>query len=492
MCNVAITSAVGILSSGVLQAIIVKGTSSDCDLVQVKIFCQTTSSDDEATFEPDMSGDWYITFNSIDIAKAGCLCDQNIKILAHCANVPNCSDTKALSLECVDCPTVTLSMVPDPPCVNNNQQRHVTFLINNSGPATPSAHLNFGDFSFIDLPQLAVGLNIAQHFYGVPGMYNVTLHVSGCDIVTLTINLDACAPQPQCPNMNWTVNQGDCLPNNTRPVKIKIDIPLPLNLNVTYALKEGANILIPATNVQLPATVTYEGDFLPGIYDFTLDIMVPEGCGDSTWSDYEVLSCDPPVTGACCLPNNTCIQVTEADCELNNGTYMGDGTICDNITCGPPEQRTGACCLPDGSCQEMTPAECGAKGGTYQGDDTLCANVKCPPPKENGDGCGCPVCVILGLLLAILTLYSLVLIVVGDPIAGPLTAMALLVYSIAFIKICGWCSWAVWTIVGVVLFIIALIIMALLMPLTLALVIAALVAAVALLVTAIVIVQKDC
>ncbi|MCO6436421.1 MAG: hypothetical protein J5J06_04980 [Phycisphaerae bacterium] len=40
-------------------------------------------------------------------------------------------------------------------------------------------------------------------------------------------------------------------------------------------------------------------------------------------------------TGACCLPDGTCIDTTSVDCANQNGTYMGDGT-----TCGPQ----GSCC----------------------------------------------------------------------------------------------------------------------------------------------------
>lgn len=48
------------------------------------------------------------------------------------------------------------------------------------------------------------------------------------------------------------------------------------------------------------------------------------------------------------------------------------------ISSVPPTQ--GACCLPDGSCTEGTEDECNTAGGTYQGDGTECASVICPPP----------------------------------------------------------------------------------------------------------------
>jgi hypothetical protein len=84
----------------------------------------------------------------------------------------------------------------------------------------------------------------------------------------------------------------------------------------------------------------------------------------------------PPPTGACCLADGTCVEVSAAECTSQGGTYKGDGTLCANVSCPQP---TGACCLVDGSCSEVTEDACILAGGTYQGDGTLCVNVSCPP-----------------------------------------------------------------------------------------------------------------
>ncbi len=82
---------------------------------------------------------------------------------------------------------------------------------------------------------------------------------------------------------------------------------------------------------------------------------------------------EPPVLGACCLPDGTCAEVTHEECDARGGTYKGDNVPCDNHTCAD----TGACCLPDGSCAEMFPDECEAAGGTYKGDNVPCDNHTC-------------------------------------------------------------------------------------------------------------------
>jgi hypothetical protein len=104
-------------------------------------------------------------------------------------------------------------------------------------------------------------------------------------------------------------------------------------------------------------------------------------------SDCSSTDCPPP-TGACCLPGESpsryltdlpdyadCEQMTEDDCLEADGSYQGDGTDCEKISC-----ETGACCMDDGSCQEVTETLCTTRGGEYQGDDTACDPNPCPQP----------------------------------------------------------------------------------------------------------------
>lgn len=81
------------------------------------------------------------------------------------------------------------------------------------------------------------------------------------------------------------------------------------------------------------------------------------------------------VVGACCLPSDSCVVTTEADCLLQSGTYQGDATSCAPDPCVVP---TGACCFDDGTCTEETEADCLAASGTYQGDGTTCTPGLCP------------------------------------------------------------------------------------------------------------------
>ncbi len=86
---------------------------------------------------------------------------------------------------------------------------------------------------------------------------------------------------------------------------------------------------------------------------------------------------NPTPMGSCCLPDGTCVEVSQANCVAQGGTYNGDGTLCINQTCPQP---TGACCLEDGSCTQLTEEDCVAQNGMFNGDSSLCMDVSCPQP----------------------------------------------------------------------------------------------------------------
>ena len=158
--------------------------------------------------------------------------------------------------------------------------------------------------------------------------------------------------------------------------------------------------------------------------------------------------CSPPVTGACCLSDQTCVEDTVDGCFFAGGIYQGDRTICTADTCQPPVVNcclgdlngdevldiadlepmiaallnppqigtaafcaadvnedgaidgddiqlftdrliggascippiVGACCLADGTCLQTTQMACIAAVGIYQGDNSVCTPNLCPQP----------------------------------------------------------------------------------------------------------------
>jgi hypothetical protein len=93
---------------------------------------------------------------------------------------------------------------------------------------------------------------------------------------------------------------------------------------------------------------------------------------------FVVPDCDPTQpTGACCLPDGTCITATLAECQMQQGLYVGDGTPCTDCDSIDPK---GACCLPDGTCVAVSVFECGNLGGLYLGDGTPCSDCDAVNP----------------------------------------------------------------------------------------------------------------
>ncbi|MSR62714.1 MAG: hypothetical protein EXS08_09765 [Planctomycetes bacterium] len=87
-----------------------------------------------------------------------------------------------------------------------------------------------------------------------------------------------------------------------------------------------------------------------------------------------VLAHCPQPTGACCLTDGSCVEVTEEDCSAQGGNFNGDFSTCTGVSCPQP---TGACCLTDGSCVQVTEESCDAQGGSFNGDSSTCGTTHC-------------------------------------------------------------------------------------------------------------------
>jgi hypothetical protein len=105
---------------------------------------------------------------------------------------------------------------------------------------------------------------------------------------------------------------------------------------------------------------------------------VEDGCtlfGTVRWGSAGENACPVMAIGACCIPGALCQILSEEECTLVGGVYMGNGIPCDPNPCVLP---MGACCLSDLSCVVATAIECEQQNGSYQGDDTVCEPNPCP------------------------------------------------------------------------------------------------------------------
>jgi hypothetical protein len=119
-----------------------------------------------------------------------------------------------------------------------------------------------------------------------------------------------------------------------------------------------------------PFTVTGIGDQ----YDTTSPYTTGWQIKPRMLSDITTSGC---ATGACCFPTGACQVMNAAGCASANGTYSGDGSVCDPNTCPP---AVGACCAATGACEILSDAACVAQGGSWLGYGSICSPNPCPQP----------------------------------------------------------------------------------------------------------------
>lgn len=89
--------------------------------------------------------------------------------------------------------------------------------------------------------------------------------------------------------------------------------------------------------------------------------------------------------GNCCTDGVLTEGVTESECTGGGGTFLGEGTECEET------DPLGFCCLPDGSCTTTTEAACGSAEGFWLGPDTACTEP-CDPEAILGKCCIAGMC----------------------------------------------------------------------------------------------------
>lgn len=93
----------------------------------------------------------------------------------------------------------------------------------------------------------------------------------------------------------------------------------------------------------------------------------------------------PAVMGACCLATGECVEVDAGTCDLVNGTFTANAE-CGDVQCEGDTDTIGACCLPDGQCANISPVACSTLNGVFTAD-TNCGNVNCEVPMVATGAC---------------------------------------------------------------------------------------------------------
>jgi hypothetical protein len=105
------------------------------------------------------------------------------------------------------------------------------------------------------------------------------------------------------------------------------------------------------------------------------------GVAFQTYTNAQCVTMESTCDGACCDNQGNCVLSADGLCD---GTYMGDETRCDTVTC--PQ---GACCHGDGSCDLQAPTACNGPDDTYQGDATQCVDYTPTITQQPEDSYSC-------------------------------------------------------------------------------------------------------
>lgn len=347
MCVLTIGEPVGIGPGP--TSIRVSGTVEDCtalpdgERVFVDIFCGDSSDPIAKDVVANVvSGIWEVVVNvPVD---SDCKCGGKVTITARCATDDSCTPPpKTVDvLRCPECPEVSfIGLEPGEIDCNPDGTASVplrAFIVNNT-PTPVIAIIEFG-----------------TNPNGV---------------------LDSNSPNPSV----------GVSPGTTEIVEAICRYPTPSDPKpfIRFTDFNGNNLGCP--DILLPLDPLGACD-CPRVVDLTAEV---EGC----FVRFEGML-QPPIEG--CIFHwvfgdgaETTTSIPEAEHTYQAAdTYAVAVTVeCD--TCGNVETTTvvaevtdctplGACCFPDGSCEELTEAECLERGGDYQGDGSDCGACTGPPP----------------------------------------------------------------------------------------------------------------
>jgi hypothetical protein len=108
--------------------------------------------------------------------------------------------------------------------------------------------------------------------------------------------------------------------------------------------------------------------------------------GGTQWNEAQPCSScpQPPQMEACCFVDGSCVDAVVGNCPAGS-QGQGAGTSCATFTCQDIRPRE-ACCFPDGSCVVALLGQCPA-GSVGQGAGSTCTPNICPPPPGQGACC---------------------------------------------------------------------------------------------------------
>lgn len=246
-----------------------------------------------------------------------------------------------------------------------------------------------------------------------PGVYTGTIDLLANPALG-TVSVASSLPAPQQVTVTATLSQTQCSPCPNMRWVFSIDITVcdavgcggEYNLFATIGGSKTTLIPVPTplpTPPNCPINVeTYWPTGAYTTWDHSVNVVTQacfcapgqSVCQQLSLGPATVGDCGVVPVGGCCLPNNSCQNMTQQECANANGVWTPN-QLCTGSLCPPDPPILGACCLEDGTCIDMTQVACAAANGAWNGPGSTCILTHCPqpPPPDLGACCFNGVCV---------------------------------------------------------------------------------------------------
>lgn len=200
-------------------------------------------------------------------------------------------------------------------------------------------------------------------------------------------------------NNDYDPGSAGCLPNGAggRDIALGLFLSAGDQITVVYtAAADGVVYLLadcsdPTGSCVIGSDATGPGEPETLIYVSPIDqqlYLIFDSAGANSGgpmhASYAWICAEP--RGACCLPDESCVLVTEASCQGQGGQFFGEWNVCppSPIFC---DRTPTACCLPDGGCVLNTWFDCDQAGGAGFLPGTPCDPDPCVTGPTTGACC---------------------------------------------------------------------------------------------------------
>jgi hypothetical protein len=276
-CDVAVIGVIGVTVGGKLDHIVVFGTATNCDLVEVTVECGLRKL---ATAKVQ-GGAWATSFPAVE---AGCECNATIMVSVECISRQCREGPTAYTLICqeqTNCPLVTGKLPKISDC-NKDGTRTVTFFYQFVPQGTPVGAKLLVDGVVKDAAAPTTTTYVLSYTTTLaPGSHTVAyiFDPPNCGGQTTPFDVDPCPLPGGCPKIVFEEPrfESECR-DGSRSVRVTAKVEPQGNAVDAKLVGAGGVVLDSATGQWAPFTLSGVQNLPSGTTTVSIDVTAPQGC----------------------------------------------------------------------------------------------------------------------------------------------------------------------------------------------------------------------